>query len=519
VTFDVILCGGDVLDGQGNPATRADVGVIGERVAAIGELSGASAGRRFDCIGKIVCPGFIDIHTHSDLTVLVQRDLLSSLAQGVTSEVVGNCGFALGLATKDDVFAIERRGLERAGVEIDWASLPEFLQRVEDGGIAINIATLAGHGTLRKRVMGLVERLPDSQEILAMQRELAAALEAGAIGLSSGLEYVPGSYADVDEMTALARVVRDAGGFYATHLRDEGDLLEESVAEAIAVAESAGVALQLSHHKAEKRANWGKVRKTLATVAAAKARGVDILLDQYPYTAYQTGLATIALPGWAVAGTPKALAERLREPQTRERVRSQMPDLDWSAVTIAACPPHPAYPGRSVAELAREADTEPQDWVLDLLSEGEAWISAAHFAMSEDDVRFVLQNPDVSIGSDAVAQAPLPGADLTHPRTYGTFARILSHYVRDEAVLSLPEAVRKMTSLPARRLGWSERGVLRAGAIADIAIIDLAEIGERASFTRPHALATGVERVFVAGSVAFESGQATGLRRGKILKK
>ena len=519
--FDTILSGGDVLDGQGSPSVKTDVGIVGEKIAAVGDLSQASAGRRIDCTGKTVCPGFIDIHTHSDITVLFQRDLLSSLSQGVTSEVVGNCGFSLGLATPDPIFALERRALERVGLGIDWETLPEFWQRVDGGGgIAINIATLAGHGTLRKRVMGLAERLPDSGELLAMQRELSRALEQGAIGLSSGLEYVPGMYADVAELTALAKITADAGGFYATHLRDEGDFLEESVAEAIAVAEGAGISLQLSHHKAERRANWGKIEKTLQTVREARSRGVEIVLDQYPYTAYQTALATIALPGWSVGGTPAAMAERLRDPKLRARVFQEMgAGLDWRDVVIAACPPHPDFPGKSVQFLADGRGVDPRDFVLDLLSEGEAWISAAHFAMSEADVRTVLSDPMVCIGSDGVAQAPSADSDLTHPRTYGTFTRILAKYVRGEALLSLPEAVRRMTGLPASRLGWSERGRLAPGCWADIAVLDLASVEEKATFTAPHALSSGVEQVFVGGTLTFEGGAPTGARRGRILKK
>ena len=519
--FDVIMKGGMLIDGTGAPGFIGDVGIAGERIAAIGDLSQSSAREIFDCAGLAVTPGFIDIHTHSDLTVLHQRDLLSSLSQGVTSEVVGNCGFSLGLATPDAVFSLERRGLERAGIGIDWATLPEFFSRIaEGGGTAIHLSTLAGHGTIRKRVMGLAPRLPDRAELLSMQRELSRALEQGAIGLSSGLEYVPGMYADRAELTALARVAAEAGGFYATHLRDEGDFLEESVDDAIAIAEGAGISLQLSHHKAEKRANWGKVSRTLASVEAARARGVEIYLDQYPYTAYQTGLATIALPPWAVGGTPQGMAESLRDQGVRRRARAEMGiGLRWADVVIASCPPHAEYPGRTVEALAREADLDPRDWVLDLLSEGEAWISAAHFAMSEDDVLRVLSDPSVCIGSDGVGQAPAPGADLTHPRTYGTFARILERYVREEKVLTLEEAVRRMTGLPAGRLGWSERGRLAPGAVADLAVFDPAAIAETATFAAPHALAVGVRRVYVGGALAFSKGRASGSRTGRILKK
>ncbi|MES2461339.1 MAG: amidohydrolase family protein, partial [Armatimonadota bacterium] len=353
------------------------------------------------------------------------------------------------------------------------------------------------------------------------RRDLADALDAGAVGLSSGLEYVPGMYADVAEMTALAKVAAEAGSFYATHLREEGDALEEAVAEAIAVAGGAGIPLQLSHHKAEKPRNWGKVTRTLAMVDAAQADGLDVLLDQYPYTAYQTGLATIALPPWAVGGTPSDMADRLRDEETRSRVRAEMGGVDYAAVEIASSTAHREYQGHTVQELAVDAGLDPRDWVLNLLAEGEGWISAAHFALSEDDVERVLSDPRVMIGSDAVAISPT-GPDSTgrpHPRSYGTFARILARYVRDKGVLSYQEAIRRMTSLPAGRIGLSDRGQIREGYRADITVFDPAAISDTATFAAPHALAVGVDLVLVGGEIAFRNGIATGARAGRVLRR
>jgi N-acyl-D-amino-acid deacylase len=519
-SFDVILRGGTVFDGTGAEPIRADVGIVGERIASVGDLSTAAAGRVVEATGRYVCPGFIDIHTHSDLTILYTPSMLSSLAQGVTSEVFGNCGFSLGLAQGGADFAQEQRALERGGITLDWSDLRGFLERIEQSGIAIHVATLAGHGTLRKRVMGLAERRPDAAEQTALQNELAAALEAGAIGLSSGLEYVPGMYADVAELTALAKIAKDAGTFYATHLRDEGDRLEEAVAEAIAVAEGAGIPLQLSHHKAEKPQNWGKVARTLAMVDAAQQRGLDVLLDQYPYTAYQTGLATIALPAWSHGGTPQAMAARLMDLEVRNRARAEMTVLDWNAVQIASCPPHPDYIGRTLADIAATEQKDPRDIVLDLLSQSESWISAVHFALSEEDVRYVLSDPRVMIGSDSVASLPTGpmAADRTHPRTYGTFARVLSHYVRETGLLTWQEAIRRMTSLPAKRLGWTDRGRLASGYYADIVLLNPDQITDTATFAVPHALAIGVDTVLVAGTVAFTNGQPTDARAGKVLR-
>jgi N-acyl-D-amino-acid deacylase len=445
----------------------------------------------------------------------------SSLAQGVTTEVVGNCGFSVGLSRPTNEFAQEQRGLARGGVTLDWSDLASFFARIEQQGVAINVASLAGHGTLRKRAMGLAERAPDAEEMASMQRDLAAALEAGAVGLSSGLEYVPGMYADMAEMTELAMVARDAGGFYATHLRDEGDGLVEAVEEAIAVAEGAGIPLQLSHHKAERPHNWGKVVQTLALVDAARERGMDVLLDQYPYTAYQTSLATISLPRWAHAGSPQALAERLRDPKTRARIRAEMSVVDWSAVEIASCSWHRDYQGKTVTTLAEDAGQEPKDWVLGLLAEAEGWISAAHFALSEQDVERVMADPRVMIGSDAVAASPTGPAsdDRPHPRSYGTFARVLSRYVRERGLLTWEEAVRRMTSLPAARLGWTDRGRIAPGCAADLVVLNPNAVADTATFSAPHSLATGIEYVLVAGNVAFAGGAPTGIRSGKILRR
>lgn len=520
-SFDFVLRGGQVIDGTGTPPVRADVGVRGERIAAVGDLGQAPAGRTLDATGCFVCPGFIDIHTHSDLSVLFTPGMESSLAQGVTTEVVGNCGFSLGLAGTGDDFAIERRWLEKGGVAIDWSDLHGFLRRVEENGIAINIATLAGHGTLRKRAMGLAERKPDRAERATMRRELEAALDAGAVGLSSGLEYVPGMYADVAELAELARTTADAGGFYATHLRDEGDSLEEAVTEAIAVAEASGAPLQLSHHKAERPRNWGKVARTLALVDAARARGLDVLLDQYPYTAYQTGLATIALPAWAMAGTPEALAQKLSDPDVRARTRAAMHDINFAAVELANCPSYPEYSGRTVQALAADANRDPRDWLLDLFIEGVPFPSAVHHALSEDDVERVLSDPRVMIGSDAVAASPTgpTATEKTHPRSYGAFARVLARYVGEKGLLRWEEAVRRMTSLPAQRLRFTDRGRLATGAIADLAVLDPQTVADTATFAEPHMLAAGTRYVLVAGQLAWADGRATGARAGRVLHR
>ena len=356
-----------VVDGTGNPGFAADVYMDDDVITSIVPLpSGLPVPDGYtsvNCDGLVLCPGFIDIHTHSDFNVLIFPGMESSLSQGVTSEVFGNCGIAIGLATPADDFKLERRALDRYGVNLNWTDLSSFLARVADNGTALNVASLAGHGTLRKRAMGTVNRAPDTAELNQMCRDAEAAMAAGAVGLSSGLEYIPGAYASVEELSAIAKVVASAGGFYATHLRDEGDHLEAAVEEAITVAANAGIPLQLSHHKAELRRNWGVVKRTLARVTDAQAAGMDIQLDQYPYTAYQTGLQTIVLPRWANAADSEALAALINIPGNRERIQAEMSHHDWTRIKIATCATHPEYIGRSLDDLATDAGQHPQAFV------------------------------------------------------------------------------------------------------------------------------------------------------------
>lgn len=514
-----------VVDGTGSPGFAADVYVDDDVITSVvplpSELPVPDGYSAIACGGQVLCPGFIDIHTHSDFNVLIFPGMESSLSQGVTSEVFGNCGIAIGLATPADDFKLERRALDRYGVKLDWKDLSSFLTRVADNGTALNVASLAGHGTLRKRAMGTANRAPDTAELNQMCRDAEAAMAAGAVGLSSGLEYIPGAYASVDELSAIAKVVASAGGFYATHLRDEGDHLEAAVEEAIQVAANAGIPLQLSHHKAELRRNWGVVKRTLARVTDAQAAGMDIQLDQYPYTAYQTGLQTIVLPRWANAADSEALAELINIPGNRERIQAEMSHHDWSRIKIATCATHPEYIGKSLDDLAANVGQYPQDFVLDLLSTPGPWISAVHHAMSDDDVEFILQDPRVMIGSDSVATdiTHHGSAEQPHPRTFGTFARILGHYVREKKVIGLEDAIRKMTSLPAARLGWHNRGMIAPGYKADLVVMDPETVGSPATFEQPRQRATGIRQVWVNGTLAHENGRPTGSRSGHVYRK
>lgn len=530
--FDLLIRGGLLFDGTGAEGLYADVGISGDRIAAIGNLSGAEAGRVLDASGKHVAPGFIDIHTHSDISVTYDPEQASAIGMGVTAQVTGNCGLCMALATDADVFASEKRWVGIHGARIAWKTFAEHLRRIEEVGVATNYIPLAAHGTLRKRVMGLAERLPDAGEMAQMRRELAQAMAEGAWGFSSGLEYPPSAYAGEVELTDLCRIAAEAGGFYATHLRNEGDTLVEAVQEALNVAEGAALPLQLSHHKCEGRHNWGKSEVTLQLVNEAAARGLDVQLDQYPYTAFMTALGVQTLPQWALQGSGEELAARLSDPAQRARIlaetRRAHPDWDdlsdaspWHTMQIGVCRGRPEIQGKTIASLATEARQNPMDFVLDLLAETAGFVSAVNFAIGETDIARIMRHPRTMIGSDGVATHPTGtgGGDKIHPRAYGTFPRVLGRYVRELGILSHAEAIHKMTGLPAARLGLADRGRLAPGCFADITIYDPETVNDCATFDAPHQFAQGIETVLVNGRVALENGVSSGTRAGRVLRR
>lgn len=530
--FDLIVRGGMVFDGVGSEGVRADVGIVGDKIAAVGDLAQAMAGQVIEADGLHVAPGFIDIHTHSDISATYAPDQSSALGMGVTTQVTGNCGLSLGFAQDRDVFEFEKRWLAPHHARIHWKTFAEFLTVVEERGVATNFVPLAGHGTLRKRVMGMAEHPPDDAELREMQQELAAAMNAGCWGLSSGLEYPPSSFADEDELTVLCHVVADAGGFYATHLRDEGDALIEAVQEALNVAERANVPLQLSHHKAEGVENWGKVRTTLDMVMQARERGMDVQTDQYPYPAFMTSLGVQVLPKRILALPTDEMMAALRDNEERARIRAEIltarpqwertdADSPWRNLQIGVCRGRPDIQGQTILNLARSDSKLPLDWVLDLLLETEGYVSAVNFAIGEDDIAHVMQFPFTSIGSDGVGTHPygVAAKDNVHPRAYGTFPRVLGRYVRELGVLTEAQAIHKMTGLPASRLGVSERGRIAPNCFADLTLYAPDTIADAATFSHPHQYAQGIAFVLVNGQIAWQDGQPTGTMAGKVLRK
>ena len=526
---DIRLRNGLVYDGSGAVPYRADMYIVGDSIYEINRNDGSSHSRdrldavsAVDCEGFAICPGFIDIHTHSDFALLSNGQMTSSIMQGVTTEVVGNCGVSMGLITDDPVFRHERVRTDAACIPVSWSRLSEWFDRVEDVGIACNIASLVGHGTVRKRVIGLANRRADAAELYRMQCMLAGALSDGAIGISTGLEYLPGAYADTAEQVSLVELLRGRSGFYATHVRNEGDSLVESIAEAIDVAERATVPLQLSHHKAEGAKNWGKVAATLAMMDSARARGLDVLTDLYPYEAFMTSLTTILLPAWANQGSSSDIARRLNDRATRAQIIHEINshDVHWDTLRIGTARNQRSAQGMSISGLADQANKTPVDAALDLIVSEDCSVSALSYAMSPYDIEQLLRDRHTMIGSDGVAQTlnGLLSSDHTHPRTFGTFARIFNEYVRDRKLISFEEAVRRMTSLPATRMGLKDRGRLLAGMKADITIVDASRFADTATYVAPRQIPFGLRTVIVNGRISVNNGEQTDELAGRVLR-
>jgi N-acyl-D-amino-acid deacylase len=517
----LLVRGGTVIDGTGAPGRPADVEIRDGRIAAIGPgLAPDGADRVIDARGMAVVPGFIDIHSHSDETMFISSALESAVHQGVTTVVCGNCGGAsapvMGLAASE-----LDRDLDRFEVERTWTSFGEYAAAVERNRASINVCSFVGHGTLRMCVMGAEARRPTAGEIAAMKALLASSLKDGAIGMSTGLIYPPSAYGETDEIVALASVVREHGGLYASHIRNEGDRLLDAVGEGIEIGRRSGVRVELSHHKASGKRNWGRVKESTSLIERARAEGVDVTADQYPYTASSTGLA-VTIPNWAHEGGPLAMVERLRDPAVRSRIRDEQVETgrNWPAIVIARAQRHPEWSGKSVSDLAAAAGKDPLEWTCDALVEHDGDIAIVHHSMDEDDVRHVMAKDWTAIGSDSRANAPSGPLSFgkPHPRSYGTFPRVLGRYARDERVVSLEDAVRKMTALPASRLRLHDRGVLREGAAADVVVFDPARVIDRATYDDPHRYPDGIPFVIVNGGVAVDGGHGTEARAGRFLR-
>ncbi len=536
MVFDLLIKNGKIVNGTGNPWFKADIGIKNGKIEKIGRLDSADAEKILDAEGLIVSPGFIDMHNHSDISVFFNPKLESTIRQGITTLVIGNCGSSLAPvnpATKDLFMKhIEAFLPSDAELEVTWNTFEEYLNKLEEIEMAANIAPLVGHGTVRIAVMGFDDREPTAEELDEMKKLVAEAMEAGAFGMSTGLIYPPGVYSKTEELVELCKVVAKYGGIYVSHIRGEGGTLIEAVKEAIYIGEKAGVPVEISHHKAAGKSNWGKTKETLKLMEEARKRGVDVTCDQYPYRAGMTSLSAV-LPPWVHVGGVEEMLRRLRDPKEREKIRRDIEqglpgwenfvaDCGWENIYISSVvtEKNKHLEGKNVAEIAKIKGKDELDAVCDLLLEEDGRVTIVLFMMDEEDIVRVMKSPLQMVATDAWAVAPygVLGAGKPHPRFYGTYPRVLGRYVREKKVLTLEEAVRKMTSFPAQKLGLKDRGLILEGMWADIVIFDPAKIIDKATYQNPHQYPEGIEYVIVNGKIVVENGEHTGVLPGKTLR-
>ncbi len=529
VEYDVIVYNGTIYDGTGAPGRLDDIGIVDDRIAVVGDLDCEDANLCIDAQGLAVAPGFINMLSWAVSSLIIDGKAESDVRQGVTLEVFGE-GISMG-PLNDLTRPMIEAGLVGHPHDAPWTSLGEYLEYLERKGVSTNIASFIGASTVRLQVLGHDSRAPSPDETRKMIAVVDAAMQEGAMGVASALIYAPGSFASKDELVALARVVARYGGLYISHMRSESDNIERAVDETIDIATRSGARTEIYHLKIAGRDNWAKANSILNRIESARQDGIQIGADMYPYVAGATGLDA-AMPTWVQEGGYNAWVARLRDPATRERVIDEMtsPVSDWENLFRLAgpdgivfdtfnSPELRRYLGMSLAEVARERDTSPAEAAIDLVIEDGSRVGAIYFLMSEENVRAILEKPWVTFGSDAPAQAPR-GVFLeqgTHPRAYGTFARVLGHYVRDEGVLSLPEAIHRMTGLPAQNLRLAHRGTLAEGNYADIVIFDADSIRDLATFESPQQFAVGVRDVFVNGEQVLADGQHTGATPGRAV--
>lgn len=525
--YDLVVAGGLVYDGRGTPPVLADVGILGDRVKAVGKIPARRGRLVIEAAGKTVCPGFIDVHDHSDLGLLADPRAESAVRQGVTTLISGNCGSSPFPIADEVLEETKAAAKSEFGIDVDWRDISGFFARLEKGGTSVNYATLVGHGPIRGAAMGFNDRPPDSAEIEKMKALVAANMEAGALGLSTGLEYTPGSFAAPGEIVELCRAAAARGGVYATHMRDEGDFLLEAVKEAIDAARQAGLKLQISHLKTAFPRNWGKVDELLGLIDRAVAEGIDVRADRYPYIAGSTGLS-INFPTWARAGTTDEFLARLKDPALDRKLREYVEAREikfgsWDKVVVSgvSTEKNKGVEGRDILAAAKQAGKPPYEFMRDLIIEERDLVDCVLFMMTEDNLRRILAHPRIGIGSDSSVRAVsgILAKGKPHPRAFGTFPRILGKYVREERILSAEMMIRKMTALPAEMFGLKDRGIIREGAFADLVVYDPATVADKATWENPHQYPAGVEAVVVNGEIVVRAGEHSGGKAGRVLRK
>ncbi len=531
--YDLIVRNGRIIDGTGSPWYHGDVAIRDGRIVAIGRLADATARKTINAKGEIVAPGFIDMLGQSELNILVAPSLPSKIYQGITTEITGEGD---SIAPLDDrIIETNQAGYEHLGITPTWRTLDGYFARLEKQGIGINLGTYVGATSIRRMVLGDDDVQPTPAQLQQMQALVATAMKHGAMGLSSALQYAPAPYARTDELIALAKVASRFGGIYATHMRDEGNDEANSLDEVFQIAREAHIPVEIFHLKAAGKANWGKIPAIVAAIDRARTEGLDVTADTYAYTAWGNSLASI-VPPWAHAGGDAKLIAHLKDPATRARIKGYIQDADkdnlWNnewkeapgpagiLVTSVGNPALRSLQGKRISDIAKAWHEDPLDAALDLLIKDDAATSVAVFGMDQTDVTTVLKQPWVSICNDSEGTEPwgLLGKAHPHPRAYGTFPQIIQKYVEQQHVLTLSDAIRKFTSLPAQRMGLTQRGVIKAGMYADLVVFDPDKVRDTATFEQPNQLAKGMDYVIVNGTPVIAGGKMTHALPGKVLR-
>jgi dihydroorotase/N-acyl-D-amino-acid deacylase len=530
--YDLVIRNGHVIDGTGSPWYAADVGIRAGKIAAIGRLADAPARRTIDARGMVVAPGFIDMLGQSEMTILVNPHLPSKIFQGITTEITGEGSSIAPL--NDAIVKADHVTWEHYGVQPTWRTFRDYFARLGKQGIGINLASYVGATEVRRMVLGDDDRAPSPEELEQMKALVRDAMREGAVGLSTSLQYAPAPYAKTDELIALAGEAAKFGGIYATHIRDESDAIIPALDEAFRIGREAHIPVEIWHLKAAGKSNWGRMPEIVAHIEAARKRGLDVAADTYGYTAAFNTFSAV-IPPWAHDGGDRKMIERLKDPAMRASIRQDMetPSSQWNnewqqvkgpesfVVSAVQNPKLIPLQGKSIAEIARLWNKDPIDTVFDILIEDEAFTMVGMFIMDEPDVALALRQPWVSICNDSQGSAldGVLGREHPHPRAFGTFPRILRKYVREEKLLTLEDAIRKFTSLPAGRMRFADRGVLKAGMWADVVVFDPATVRDLATFDQPNRLSEGMRFVLVNGVPVIEEGKMTNALPGKVLTR
>lgn len=531
LSFDIVITNGHIIDGTGSLWYSGDLGIREGKIASIGNLASAPRKRTIDAHGKVVAPGFIDMLGQSEMTILVDPRLPSKIYQGITTEITGEGGSAAPL--DDAIIDADRASYEHFKITPDWRTLRQYFARLEKQGIGINLASYVGATQVRRVVLGDANVTPTPEQLDQMKALVRDSMRDGAVGVSTSLEYAPAPYAKTDELIALAAEASRSGGIYATHMRNESDSVLTSIDEALRIGTEAHIPMEIWHIKVAGKRNWGRMPEVVSKINAARARGVDVTADTYAYTAWFNSLSAF-IPPWAHDGGDAKLIERLKDPAMRQRIRKDMltPSPDWDnewqeipgpdaiLVGVVQNPQLLPIQGKRLSEVGKLWNKDPMDALFDLLIQDKAYTEVAVFGMSEPDVVLALQQPWVSIDNDSSGTSPegILGQEHPHPRAYGTFPRILRKYVREDRKLSLEEAIRKFSALPAQRMRLVDRGVLKAGMWADVVIFDPATIHDVATFEEPNQLSQGMDYVLVNGVPVIENGKMTGALPGKVIR-